>query len=249
MNVEVLSLAIEKRYFKNFEKFTLHDGLYAVIYWCEGGGYMTPMTELLVTALKTLETCNRGFNLISYNHDEIVFREDNPLRCNVDRQLRITKDKVNEGGYILALNTDVEECVVKRVFSPMPQAELWFTNETELEIALKVFYSYPLVDTPERPYYKEGTSPYNVLVTNLYKRISQLYSGVREGIDHGVTFIDKDAYLDGELVVRHYEDCGVCLTTGGCTLYLNPWEYSNSALDSWLVMFKTFIDRIKEVHK
>lgn len=210
---------------------------------------MTPMTELLVTAVKTLENCNRGFNLISYNHDEIVFREDNPLRCYVDRQLRITKDKVNKGGYILALNTDVEECTVKRLFSPMPQAELWFTNKTELEIALKVFYSYPLADTPERPSRKEDENAYEVIVTNLYRRISQLYSGVREGIDHGVMFIDKNAYLDGELVVRYYEDCGIRLTTGGCTLYLNPWEYSSLALDSWLVMFKTFVDKLKEAKK
>ena len=86
-------------------------------------------------------------------------------------------------------------------------------------------------------------------MTNLYKRISQLYSGVREGIDHGMRFIDKNAYLDGELVVRQYGPCGIRLTTGGCTLYLNPWKYSNSAMDSWLVMFKTFIDRMREVSK
>lgn len=212
---------------------------------------MTPMTELLVTAISTLEHCNRGFNLVSYDHDhdEIVFREDNPLRGNTDRQLGIARDKMNKGRYLLSLNTGVEECATKGFFSSLSQAELGFTNETELEITLKVFYSYPLVDTPERPSRKEDDNAYEVIVTNLYKRISQLYSGVREGIDHGMRFIDKNAYLDGELVVRQYGPCGIRLTTGGCTLYLNPWKYSNSAMDSWLVMFKTFIDRMREVSK
>ena len=249
MNVEVLFLAIEKRYFKNFEKSALHNGLYAVIYWCRGEVCMIPMTKLMATAMDTLETCNRGFNLILYSPNKIVFQEDNPLRCNVDRQLRITKDKVNEGGYILALSSNEEERTRKKRYITNSQAEFWFSNEVELRTALQVFCNYPLADTPERPCYLECMSTYYVHVNNIYGRMAQLYSGVIEELDHGWMFVDKNAYLEGELVVRHGEDFGLRFTVGGCTLQLNPWGYSNSAMDSWLVMFKTFIDKIKEIRK
>ena len=109
MNVEVLSLAIEKRYFKNFEKSALHNWLYAVIYWCKGEVYMISMTKLMTTAIDTLEKYNKGYETGRYSTEEIVFQENNPLRGNIDRELHITEDEENEGGYILAMYSNNKE--------------------------------------------------------------------------------------------------------------------------------------------
>ena len=212
---------------------------------------MTPMTKLLTTAIDTLETCNRGYRLVSYDHNGIVFQESNPLRGNTDRQLRITEDKVNGNGYILTLFTYGGECAINRGCAvELPQAELWFTDKTELEIALQVFCNYPLADTIGRPCYSERTTTYYLRVNDIYERLTQLYDGeVKETGSGGLMFIDKNAYLDGELIVSHSEEYGIRLLTGGCLLQLNHWKYSNSALDSWLSMFKTFVDKLREVRK
>ena len=83
--------------------------------------------------------------------------------------------------------------------------------------------------------------------------MAQLYSGVCRKLDsrgmknpdYGWMFVDSHAYLDGELVVT-YSDDEICLTTIGCTLKLNPWKYSNSAMDAWLVMFRGFVNKLVE---
>ena len=253
MNVEVLSLAIEKRYFKNFEKSALHNGLYAVIYWCKGEVYMIPMTTLMTTAIDTLEKYNKGYETGRYSTEEIVFQENNPLRGNIDRELHITEDEENEGGYILAMYSNNKEHTAKEECISELQAKLLFRSGFELGIALQVFCSFPLADTLNRPCCSEGTSTHYVYMQSIYERMAQLYSGVcrkldsrgKKKPDHGWMFVDSQAYLDGELVVT-YSDDEICLTTSGCTLRLNPWKYSNSAMEAWLVMFRGFVNKLVE---